>query len=177
MTISKSNYFQPLTNIPVISRVRRNHGLEHATLHVLARHNPGLKMAGHSDCGGFWLLGNIPTEKVRAAVEEALSRMKAGEHDLAVHPNCGTNFVTAGTPAGLASVLGMWGVGSRKRDKLERLPTVISLATLALIAAQPLGLQVQKFITTSGVPGDLEVVEIIPTKRGRVKAHRIVTRG
>jgi hypothetical protein len=46
-----------------------------------------------------------------------------------------------------------------------------------LILAQPLGLSVQKNITTCGIPGDLEVIEIYPTQRGRVKAHRILTQG
>ena len=71
----------------------------------------------------------------------------------------------------------MIGVGSRRRDKLERLPLVVTLATLALILSQPLGLRLQKNITTSGFPGSLEIVEICPTQRGRVKAHRILTRG
>jgi hypothetical protein len=50
-------------------------------------------------------------------------------------------------------------------------------ATLTLILTQPLGLKLQERVTTSGDPGDLRVVEIIPTKRGRLKAHRVVTQG
>ncbi len=166
-----------LDTIPVLSRIRRNHGLEHASLHILAKKHAGLKMGGYSDFNGFWLIGNLPTTAVKAGVEEALHRMKAGEHHLAVHPNCGTNFATAGSLAGIAGVMGMLGVGGRKRDKLERLPLVAVLATLALIFAQPLGLNLQKNFTTSGVPGDLEIVDIIPSKRGQLKAHRIITRG
>ena len=71
----------------------------------------------------------------------------------------------------------MWGVGPRKRDKLERLPLVATLATLALIAGQPLGMLLQRYITTSGEPGELEVVEVVPAQRGRMKAHRVITRG
>jgi len=167
----------PILNLPILSRIRRNHGLEHATLHILAKSYQGKKMGGYSDFNGFWLVGDLAAEQVREAVHEALRRMRAGEHNLAVHPNCGTNFATAGSLAGLAGLMGMWRVGTRKRDKLERLPLVATLATLALIFAQPLGLEVQKHFTTSGQPGDLEIVEIIPTQRGRVKAHRILTRG
>ena len=123
------------------------------------------------------MVGDLTTEQVQAGVTEALIRMKNGEHRLAVHPNCGTNFAAAGSLAGFAGLLGMIGVGSRRRDKLERLPLVATLATLALILAQPLGLRLQKNITTSGVPGGLEIVEIYPTQRGRVKAHRILTQG
>jgi hypothetical protein len=126
---------------------------------------------------GFWLLGDVPTENVEMAVAEALQRMKAGEKNLAVHPNCGTNLATAGTMAGVAGATAMFGVGPRKRDKLDRLALAATLATLTLIFAQPFGMFLQKHLTTSGVPGNLEVVEIIPTQRGKLKAHRILTTG
>ena len=169
--------WQDMLGSAAFSSIRRNHGLEHATLHVLSQRHPGLKMAGHSNPGGFWLLSEVPTEEVRSAVEEALRRMGAGEHHLAVHANCGTNFVTAGTLAGMAGALAMFGVGRRWQERLERLPLAASLATIALILAHPLGLKIQEQVTTSGVPGGLRVVEIIPTRRGRIKAHQIITRG
>jgi hypothetical protein len=94
-----------------------------------------------------------------------------------VHSNCGTNFVTAGTVAGLAGAFAMFGVGRKFKDKLERLPLAASLATIGLILAQPLGLLVQERITTSGQPGGLEVVDIKASRRGRIRAHRVTTRG
>lgn len=172
-----TNIRETILGVPAVSSIRRNHGLEHATLHILSQRYPGLSLAGHSNSTGFWLLGDVPTEAVRSAVHEALQRMRAGEHNLAVHANCGTNFVTAGTVAGLAGALAMFGVGQRVKDKLERLPLAASLATIGLILAQPLGLLVQERITTSGHPGDLEVVEIKASRRGRIKAHRVTTRG
>ena len=177
MPLLKSSAYQSLVNIPWFSRVRRNHGLEHATLHVLSKQHPGKNLAGHSDTKGFWLVGDIPTEAVEAAIQEALGRMRAGEGNLAVHPNCGTNFATAGTMAGVAGAAAMFGVGPRKRDKVDRLALAASLATLALMVAQPVGLFIQEHFTTSGEPGSLEVVEIIPTQRGKLKAHRVITRG
>ena len=134
-------------------------------------------MAGHSDSGGFWVIGNVPIEDVQEAVEEALGRLRKGETDLAVHPHCGTNFVTAGILAGTAAGVAMLGAGHRMRDKLERLPIAMTLATLALILAQPLGLLLQERITTSGDPGDLHVVEIVTNRRGGMTAYRVVTRG
>ncbi len=171
-----TTYFDSLLEQPIISRIRRNHGLEHATIHVISKENPGLSMAGHSDAGGFWLIGNLSTEQVRTGVETALRRMRNGEHKLAVHPNCGTNFVTSGAFAGLAAAAVM--LGARKlTEKLARLPLAITFATLALMLAHPFGFIVQERITTSGDPGELEIVEIIPTRRGHLKAHRIITRG
>ena len=177
MPILEIPFLQSLLEIPAVSRTRRNHGLEHASLHILAKKFPQSNIAGHSDPNGFWLVGDIPTENVAEAVQEALKRLLAGEHHLAVHPNCGTNLITAGTLAGLAGALGMWGAGPRKRDKLDRFPLVATLATLALMIAQPLGMNLQKHITTSGVPGILAVTKITPTKRGRLAAHRVLTRG
>lgn len=177
MSILESTFVQSVLNIPFISRIRRNHGLEHATLHMLSTRRSGQVMGGHSDHKGFWVMGNVSIQEVQEAVKEALHRLRAGEEDLAVHPNCGTNFVTAGTIAGVVAFAGMWGAGPRKRDKLERLPLVATLATLGLIMAQPFGLALQKHVTTSGLPGGMEVVEIVPSRRGHVQAYRVVTRG
>jgi len=164
-------------NQPFILRIRRNHGLEHATLHVLSHRHPKTSMAGHSDPTGFWILGDISTEEMKNAVAEALRRLKGGEVDLAVHPNCGTNLATAGLLAGLAGVIAMFGAGRRMRDKFERLPLAASLATLAVLLARPLGFYLQQHITTSGEIQTLEVVEIRAARRGWMNAHRVVTRG
>jgi hypothetical protein len=161
----------------MFSRIRRNHGLEHATLHLLAQRHSGRSMAGYSDAAGFWLMGDVPTEDVHSAVNEALRRMRAGEHRLALHPFCGTNFATAGILASLAAFAALTGVGRSWRSRLERLPMAASLATLALIVAQPLGLMLQENVTTSGDPGDLEIVEVRPVRRGQMPAHRVLTRG
>lgn len=162
---------------PPVSRVRRNHGLEHATLHILAERHPGRSLAGYSDLRGFWIVGDVETSAVEAAVSEALLRLNSGEGQLAVHPFCGTNLATAGILAGGAAALAMFGAGRRLRDKLDRLPLAMSAATLALVLAQPLGMTIQKEITTSGVPGALRIVRILPQPRGRIKAHRVLTQG
>jgi hypothetical protein len=169
--------WQGILNTPILSRIRRNHGLEHATLHILSQRFPRTPMGGHSTAMGFRLLGDLPTQEVEKAVSEALLRLRAGERRLAVHPNCGTNFVTAGILSGLAGALAMLGVGSRPQDKLERLALAAALATLALIVAAPVGLRLQEQITTSGVPGSLAVVSITRSQMGRMTLHTVQTRG
>jgi hypothetical protein len=171
-----TTYMDTFLDIPVISRIRRNHGLEHAAIHILSKKHPGVSLVGHSDPGGFWLIGNLKTEQVRDGVQTALDRLRRGERKLAVHPNCGTNFVTSGVFAGLAAAASLIGA-RRATDKFARLPMAVALATLGLIAAQPFGFIVQERITTSGDPGEMEIVEIIPARRGRLNAHRVVTRG
>lgn len=159
------------------ARIRRNHGLEHATLHILSKRFPRQSMAGYSDWRGFWIIADVPLEEVQIAVETARKRMRAGERELAVHPNCGTNFVVSGILAGIGATLALFGVGQRKRDWLERMPLVATMATLALIMAQPLGLLIQSRLTTSADLGDMQVVEIFSGRRGPLPAYRVLTRG
>ena len=166
---------RPLVDLPAFERIRRNHGLEHASIHVLSRRHPGVRLAGHSDSRGFWLFGELNTEQARAGVEEALARLQGGERHLAIHPNCGTNLVTSGLAAGVAGAVAMAGSGPRSRDKLGRLPLAGLLATAALLLARPLGTRLQQYVTTSGDPGDLEILDIRPQKRAGLTAHRVST--
>ncbi len=159
------------------SRVRRNHGLEHATIHLLAQRHPNTFLAGHSDHEGFWLLGDVPTEEVEAAVHEALERLHKGEHRLAIHPGCGTNYLVSGGLAALAGALAMLGTGRRWRDKLDRIPLAIMFGTVVLMFSQPLGFLLQEKVTTSSKPEGLEVVKVVPSQRGKMTAHRVLTRG
>jgi hypothetical protein len=151
--------------------------LEHACLHLLSQRYPGSGFSGHSDTSGFWIVGDISREEVAEVVQEALKRMQAGETNLAVHPNCGTNFVTSGLLAGFAGFLAFASGGHRFRDRLERLPLAATLSILALVLARPLGLYLQREVTTSGVPGGLDIVSITSKRRGRWHTHRIRTSG
>ncbi len=172
------NALAPILSLPLIDRTRRNHGLEHATITLLAQRERGLSMAGRSTPYGFYLYGHISTEQVAEAAAEALRRMRAGEHHLAVHPNCGTNFVVAGFAAALAAFFGFYGARNW-RDRLERVPFVASLATLALIFAQPAGLRLQREVTTSGQMGALEITSITRTALPglAVPVHYVATQG
>jgi len=161
---------------PVISRIRRNHGLEHATINILAQRFPFRRLAGYSFPGGFFILGDIPTEDVREAVIRALVRLNNGDRYLAIHEHCGTNYAVSGFVAGLLAWFGMVGAKS-KRSKVERLPLVITLATLGFIASQPLGPIVQERVTTSGDPLGMSVVDVFPIRFGSFSMHRVVTQG
>jgi hypothetical protein len=166
-----------LLNITPIARIRRNHALEHATLHILAQKTPNLRMAGHSTISGFRLIGDIPIETVADAVQEAQRRLKAGEHRLAVHPFCGTNFVTSGTLAGLAGASAMAGMRKDRKDLLERLAMAVTLSTFALMLSQPLALYLQREITTCADLGGLHVTEVRRAENGALVVHHVITQG
>jgi hypothetical protein len=155
--------------------VRRNHGLEHATLNILAREFPDRSYAGHSDSKGFWIIGDISTDKLLETVQQALKRMKAGESTLALHANCGTNYVTSGVIAGSIAWLGTLGNANSFTKKLNRWPLLVMIITGSLVAAQPLGKKVQARITTSGDPGNLVVKQITRYERNGPVLHRIFT--
>ena len=170
-----STWLTPLLEIPVIDRTRRNHGLEHATITILSQRVRGTSLVGRSTPNGFHLYGNVTTQQLSDAAQEALGRMKAGEAGLAVHPNCGTNFVTAGIFAGVAAYVGFMGANSGSARR-ERLPRVAAMATMALILAQPFGMEIQRYITTSGEMRDLQIARI-SQGRGRVTSHFVATVG
>jgi hypothetical protein len=147
----------PILNLTPIRRIRRNHGLEHATIHVLSQKTRNQSMAGRSTMMGFYLYGNLTAEQIELAAHEALQRMRQGEHGLAIHPNCGTGLVTAGVMTSFAALTGTAGMKPSFLDRLSRLPTIILLSTLSLILSQPLGLALQQHFTTLGDPGDMVI--------------------
>lgn len=164
-----------LLDSPLILKTRRNHALEHATLHILAQKYPARTLAGHSNPSGFFLLGDAPTEEVQAAVDQALTRLQGGERGLAIHAGCGTNFAVSALLAGTLAWLGLAGAKST-RARLWRLPFALALGLLGFLVGRPLGPILQARLTTEADPGRMQVVQITPIRRGRFVAHRIITR-
>lgn len=161
---------------PAISRTRRNHALEHATIHLLSAQYPRATLVGRSDPRGFYLFGDVPPAAVAERSREALARLRAGEHRLSIHPNCGTNLMTAGILGGLAAYLSLSG-RSDSRNRIDRLPLAILAASLGFLIAQPVGTAIQRSITTQADPLGLQIVEVKSWRRGRTTLHRVVTAG
>ncbi len=175
-TPMNDNPLTALLALPAVDRTRRNHALEHATLNVLTQRNRQIGLVGRSTPSGFHIYGNVSTEALRDAAAEALARLQDGEVDLAVHPNCGTNFVIAGFAAACAAYLGFVGA-NRWRDRWERMPLVALLSTIAIIAAQPVALLVQRDITTSGEVGALRIAHIERQDSNALVRHFVATEG
>jgi hypothetical protein len=81
--------------------------------------------------------------------------------------------VTAGTLAGVAAFVAGSG---RQRSAWDRLPSAILAATLAMIAAVPLGRWMQEHVTTSPDVADLRLIEVARLNGGPVMRHRVVIR-
>lgn len=165
-----------LLDMPFVLNTRRNHALEHATLHVLATKYPHKPMAGHSNPTGFFILGSLPTEDVRWAVSQAEARLRAGESQLAIHPGCGTNLATSALVAAAFAWFAMRG-GRSTFGKLMRLPFAITFAFVGAVVSRPLGPMLQEKVTTDANLGSLHVLDISPAMSGRMQAHRVRTTG
>jgi len=129
-------------------------------------------MAGHSNPTGFFLLGDIKTEDIKTAASEAFNRLSAGESGLAVHEGCGTNLVVSALfPASFA-----WAPLRGARSTFWRvwlIPLAILFAVFGYFLSKPLGPWLQKNITTEADLGDMQIVDIIPVRKG---VHRVITK-
>jgi hypothetical protein len=144
----------------------------------MAEKNPHLRAAGYSDPKGFWVIGEVEKEEIEQSAHQALERLRGGESNLAIHPHCGTNLVTTSLLAGAAAWIGMLGAGRTMRERVERLPMVISLVALTMMASQPLGPYMQQHVTTSASPQGMEGMQILQVERvqrGDVPLHRVLT--
>lgn len=152
--------------------IRRNHALEHATIHVLSERHLGVRVVGRSDWAGFTLFGPVHTDDVAAAVSAALQRLRAGEFQLAIHPRCGTNVATGMVLASLTSLAALHG---KRRSRLEKAVQLILGLGAALILAQPLGTRFTQRLTTSADVRGLRVADIRRQERGSLVMHRVET--
>ncbi|MDE3078024.1 MAG: hypothetical protein KGJ86_21585, partial [Chloroflexota bacterium] len=89
---------------PLAERVRQNHALEHATIAILQERDPYVRLIGRSNHRGFRLYGTAAVDDVQQAVDEALRRLRLGDHHLAITTRCGTN-VAVGV---LLGTFGLW---------------------------------------------------------------------
>jgi hypothetical protein len=153
-------------------KTRRNHGLEHATIALLAQRGlAGHIIAGNSTPGGFFIYGDVPEGEVERSANDALAKMRNGEAELAVSPFCGTNIVVGGALATLGVAMALQTAG-RTIAGWQR---AFSNAVLGLVMARPLGKLVQRHITTSADVEGMEVHRIRRCRLGGLTVHRVST--
>lgn len=159
-------------DFPPFLATRRNHALEHASLHVLARKYKDQNMGGHSNPTGFFLFGDMSLEDIRNAINEAMTRLRAGESGLAIHPGCGTNLAASTlVPAAFA-----WAPfqGARSlRWRLLLIPVALMFAIFGYLLSKPLGPWLQRNVTTEADLGDMQVMDIVTIRQG---VYRVLTK-
>lgn len=140
-------------------RLRQNHALEHATITILSAYRPDLHVSARSTSRGFTVFGNVDLGELQFAVDEALRRLQAGEVQLAIHPNCGTNLVVGMSLLTVGTMLGL-----TSRHVRTRIASVAFSSLASLAAARPLGELMQKYFTTLPDLRGVRVTEIYRRK-------------
>ena len=147
-------------------RVRQNHALEHATVTLLTRDDPRLSVSARSNARGFTIYADLDVGRVRAACEEALRRLRAGEVELAIHPNCGTNLAVGTSVTLIGSLWALTALRPR-----TRLASTVASSLAGIAVARPLGEVVQRRVTTLA---DLRDVAILAVGHRRFLGRRVV---
>jgi len=147
-------------------RIRQNHALEHATITILSGLVPDLRISARSSSRGFTILGDVDLGQLRRALDEALRRLQAGEAELAISPNCGTNLVVGVSLLTIGTLLGM--TSSRAQTRIAS--TAVS-SVAGMMAARPLGEVVQRHFTT--LP-DLEGVRVTDIFRRKILGFTLI---
>ena len=140
-------------------RLRQNHALEHGTVTILSRDMPQLAVSARSTSRGFTIFAPLDPTAVRAAVDEALERMRRGEAHLAIHPNCGTNLAVGASLAMLGSLFALTAVRPR-----TRIASAVASSLAGIAAARPLGKVVQRHVTTLPDLHDVRVLSVAPRR-------------
>ena len=98
---------------------------------------------------------------------------------MAIHPYCGSNFVVAGTIAGLSAFLALGGLSRNRResllDRLARLPMACATATLGIILSRPLGTALQAHVTTDADVGAMRVAGVTRHRQSSPAVHFVRT--
>lgn len=147
-------------------RIRQNHALEHATVTILTRRRPELAVSARSNSRGFTIFAGLDPLLVRSCCEDALGRLQAGESNLAIHRNCGTNLAVATSVAMAGSLFGMTALRTR-----TRIASAVVSSLAGIVAARPVGMLVQRHVTT--LP-DVDDVRILSVHSKRLWGRHVV---
>lgn len=150
--------------------VKQNHALEHATIVLLSKKYPDVRLAGISFAAGFFVFGDLPTEAILPAADEALNLLRTTQPELAVHERCGTNLAVAGMLTGLSAM-----TVAKMRRPFNTANNVILASTAALILARPLGLTVQRYFTTQTPNASMTITGVKPMTLFGTPAHFVST--
>ena len=166
MNVLQQAYYQLTLGAPV----RENHALEHATIVLLSRRFPDVRFSGISFARGFFVFGDVPTAAIRPAAEQALARLRGGEPEMAIHERCGTNLAVTGIVTALAAML-----VARQRKPYNSFNNIMLATTASIVASRPLGLLVQRYVTTRTPASNFRIGEIKRTSVLGAPAHFVTT--
>jgi hypothetical protein len=150
--------------------VKQNHSLEHATIALLSKKYPDLRLAGVSSAIGFFIFGDVPTEEILPTAHQALELLRTTNPEMAIHERCGTNFAVMGALAGLSAM-----AVAKMRRPYGTVNNAILASTAALIVARPVGMTVQRYVTTQTPNSSMVILDIRKMELFGSPAHFVHT--
>ncbi|AZR72963.1 hypothetical protein BBF96_05875 [Anoxybacter fermentans] len=132
-----------LIKIAFNPRLRKNHGLEHATVNVLEEYLGLQNLAGYATNDGFYILNSPDPHLVEKAARVGLERLKRGEKDLVIHRRCGTSMVVANLTSAIIFLFLLFKTG------MFNIFYVLIAISIANVISPFLSVWVQKVATTS----------------------------
>ena len=166
MNLLQQLFYQVTLGAPV----RENHALEHATIVLLSKRYPDVRFSGVSFASGFFVFGDAPSEAIRLAADQALARLRGGEPEMAIHERCGTNLAVAGILTSFSAMS-----VARLRRPYNTFNNVMMATTAAMIAARPLGLLVQRYVTTRTPTSNMRIAKVMRLALFGSPAHFVTT--
>ncbi len=151
MNVLQQAFYQVTLGAPV----RENHALEHATIVILSKRFPDVRFSGVSFASGFFVFGDVPTAAIRPAADQALARLRGGEPEMAIHERCGTNLAVTGMLTAFAAM-----TVARMRKPYNSFNNIMLATTASIIAGRPLGLLVQRYVTTRTPASNFRIGEV-----------------
>jgi len=150
--------------------VKQNHALEHATIVLLSKKYPDVRMAGISFASGFFVFGDLPTEAILPAAQEALTLLRTTSPELAIHERCGTNLAVTSILTGLSAM-----TVAKMRRPYGNANNVILATTAAIILGRPLGLLAQRYFTTQTPNNSMKITGVKKMDMFGSPAHFVST--
>lgn len=166
MNLLQQAFYQLTLGAPV----RENHALEHATIVILSRRYPDVRFSGISFASGFFVFGDVPTAAIRPAADQALTRLRGDEPEMAIHERCGTNLAVTGMLTAFSAML-----VARLRKPYNSFNNIMLATTASIVAARPLGLLVQRFVTTRTPASNFRITDVKRASVLGAPAHFVST--
>jgi hypothetical protein len=151
MNLLQQAFYQLTLGAPV----RENHALEHATIVILSKRYPDVRFSGISFASGYFVFGDVPTAAIRPAADQALARLRGDEPEMAIHERCGTNLAVTGLLTASAAML-----VARLRKPYNSFNNIMLATTASIVAARPLGLLVQRYVTTRTPASNFRISDV-----------------
>ncbi|MGM0436829.1 MAG: DUF6391 domain-containing protein [Bacillota bacterium] len=140
-----------LYQIATNPKLRKNHGLEHATINILEKEYGYNDLAGYAEEDGFYIMGVNNNIYVEEAARKGLNLMKNGKNELAIHKRCGTSMTVANFLSAIIFLFLLFTSGY-----FSILNMIIAIVVANLIGPY-LGQIVQRKFTTTSEVKEMEI--------------------